>query len=367
MRNLIIFHFLPIENYPPVLNLLNILNKTKGIKTVCITTKGAQYEIKRFENIKIIRLGNTNSKRVQSLNLYLTYFIYNFVGFIVALFKATDSVLYYETLSSFIPVVLKKIRNKTQLLIHFHEYTSKNEYEKGSAFTKWLNKLEHKIYDNADWISHTNNKRLELFIEDNKLNKTKHLHILPNYPPQEWQKYKKPKEDDDIVRIVYVGYTLCDESMYAKELITRVSIQKDSELHFYLVKQSEKHIKLKHKLKADNVFFHPAVKYYDLPKILPNYDIGVILYKGITKNYKYNAPNKLFEYLAFELDVLFPKEMEGCNEFITSSTYPKVTMIDFSNINNVPIVKQKINKTYKPLSFWAEETYKSIINITKSP
>lgn len=49
-----------------------------------------------------------------------------------------------------------------------------------------------------------------------------------------------------------------------------------------------------------------GINYSDLPGVIRAYDVGVILYNGHIANYVFNAPNKLFEYLACGLDVWSP-------------------------------------------------------------
>jgi hypothetical protein len=73
--------------------------------------------------------------------------------------------------------------------------------------------------------------------------------------------------------------------------------------------------------------------------VLSDYDVGVILYKGHIPNYIYNAPNKLFEYLACGLDVWFPHVMKSCFKYVTSHTYPKILPVDFSNFNLLDLEK----------------------------
>jgi hypothetical protein len=46
------------------------------------------------------------------------------------------------------------------------------------------------------------------------------------------------------------------------------------------------------------------IDYYELPKELVKYDVGLVLYKGHIPNYVYNVPNKVYEYLSSGLKVL---------------------------------------------------------------
>jgi len=75
------------------------------------------------------------------------------------------------------------------------------------------------------------------------------------------------------------------------------------------------------------------VPYKDLGALLSGYDIGVILYRAVTDNYIFNAPNKLFEYLACGLDVWYPKEMQGIHAYDSEDT-PKVKRLDYGKLEN---------------------------------
>ena len=65
--------------------------------------------------------------------------------------------------------------------------------------------------------------------------------------------------------------------------------------------------------------------------MLSNYDVGVILYKPLIDNFKYNAPNKLFEYLVCGLEVWFPGNLLGILPY--QKAHPlKVFALDFTNL-----------------------------------
>ncbi len=100
--------------------------------------------------------------------------------------------------------------------------------------------------------------------------------------------------------------------------------------------------------KAPNIYFHGSVEYDALPELLPKYDIGIVLYKGHILNYVYNAPNKVFEYLALGLDVWFPKEMKGCESYMTCKTYPEVLKVDFQKLNFSEVVPGARKPQYLP-------------------
>ena len=92
-------------------------------------------------------------------------------------------------------------------------------------------------------------------------------------------------------------------------------------------------------------------------------DVGVVLYNGHIPNYIYNAPNKLFEYLACGLDVWFPDVMAGSMDYVNKNGFPKVLSIDFNNLNKfdlaAAIERQGSESKYL---FFCEEALKPLID-----
>ncbi len=114
------------------------------------------------------------------------------------------------------------------------------------------------------------------------------------------------------------------------------------------------------KLNNENIQFFPeGIFYHDIPKKLINYDIGLILYKCNNLNYVFNAPNKLFEYLACNLDIWFPTEMKGAYEYVRSGSSPQILNLDFQNLNqyNVEELVSTKGTTYKEDNYFCENIY----------
>ena len=108
----------------------------------------------------------------------------------------------------------------------------------------------------------------------------------------------------------------------------------------------------------------PGLPYDELPRIIKNYTVGVVLYNGHIPNYIYNAPNKLFEYLACGLDVWLPQTMIGSLPYVTQNSYPKVTALDFTTLPEFDLYSG-IDRTglhFKPTTFFCEDV---LIEITK--
>lgn len=337
MKKLCIVHFLPIEGYPPAINYISFAATQAGNEYdihVITTQSGKENHVADIQGVTIHRIVQWKQLMSRTARMAL-YIKFNLSCAKLLIKERPGVVMYYETLSAGGAWLYKKIFNRhSHLFIHYHEYTSQQEYRQGMVLSRLLHKLEMSLYHLADWISHTNAKRLELFLKD--INKTTLTNVfeLPNYPPVSWQKqaHKVSRAQDSRIGFVYVG-ALSLETMYTREMARFISAHPDQ---YYWDIYSDNHdndvIAFLQSLNAHNIQFKGAVKYSDLPTILPVYDVGVILYKGVILNYVYNAPNKFFEYFVCGLNIWYPKEMLGMTPYDQSRGKPFVRMVDFMEL-----------------------------------
>ena len=75
--------------------------------------------------------------------------------------------------------------------------------------------------------------------------------------------------------------------------------------------------------------------------MLAQYDVGVILYRCNTTNYKYNASNKLFEYLACGLEVWYPPQMLGVKPYSQNDVFPRVMEVDYDQLGDLDLTKMQ--------------------------
>lgn len=333
-----VIHFNPIDKYPPAVNWLRYLAGKSNADTI-LTVVTMAPERTNWD----FKIPGVVIKRVVTLYAGLSrirrafkYFVFNFKALYTLLVVYPDTIMYYETLSAFAPYIyIKWINRSCKLLIHYHEYTSPVELQNGMLLSRWFHKLECKLYQQAIWISHTNKDRLKMFLNDIKPQAPTNTFVLPNYPPKAWREYLTLDEGSKQVRIgfVYVG-ALSLDTMYTKEMAEFVAANEDN---FYWDIYSENHQKealdFLQSLNTNNIQFKGAVKYDDLPVILPKYNIGVVLYKGHIPNYIYNAPNKLFEYFACGLSVWFPNKMKGAFPYICRNKNQAILPVDFENLH----------------------------------
>jgi len=336
-RRIVIIHFQPVELYPPVQNLINFLGAKTNQHEISVITTKAGNKIPGFqtENIKILRFGRT--QRQNSFMRYLNYGVFYFFSLIYLLRVNPDRIFYFETLSSYPAFLYKKwVGKKTELLIHYHEYTSPAEILQGMALNKIFHAKEKKLYPDALWVSHTNEFRMALFQKDEYPVSISHAHILPNYPPASWQ-VSQTEPISEPLKIVMVG-ALGLDTMYVKEFAEWIIRQQGGAVwDIYSFTITEEVRSYLASLQTRFITVKASVAYKNLPEVLKNYNVGVILYKGHIPNYVFNAPNKLFEYHVNGLDVWFPEQMSGMHKFIKVNSYPKVVPVKFEQMEFLTI------------------------------
>ena len=184
-----------------------------------------------------------------------------------------------------------------------------------------------------------------------------HPYILPNYPPRSWIR-TETREIRRPVRIVYVG-SLGMESMYLREFAEWVIGQQGKVIwDIYALHLSADIKDYLLGVYPALIRFKGACYYYDLPSLLPEYDIGVVLYKGIMPNHIYAVSNKVFEYAACGLDTWYAQEMVGTHPYDTPpDIYPRILRVDFS-ASGGPDLESVLDRTgleFRPSSYFCEE------------
>jgi hypothetical protein len=340
MRKLAILHFNPIELYPPVLNWLDFLQQKEG----------------QGFKVRIFSIGRLSRNKFYA---YLKYLGYYSSSTFQLIWWRPDIIMYYETLSCLPALFYKKYINRNvRLFIHYHEYTSLAEYAAAGWLTRWARRKELKLLSRAEWISHTNADRIELFREDLKGINLPAINVLPNYPPASWHRESRGRRDTTAqVKLVYVG-ALSLDTMFVKEFAEWVIAQSGKVIwDIYSGNATDEVKNYLGSVGKGLIRFRDAIKYSSLPQVLAGYDVGVILYRGHIPNYVYNAPNKLFEYMACGLDTWLPDLMKSSLPFVTKETYPKVLAVDFFNLAQFNLSSSLDRKglNYSPSPFYSEK------------
>ncbi len=221
-------------------------------------------------------------------------------------------------------------------MVHYHEYTSTQEYNTRMLLSKWMHGIELKMYSSFSWISQTNPVRLQKFKADNRLDQLPSpvFHIMPNYPPQSWAVNDTlvPKTAGFPMKLVYVG-SLGYKNMYLQEVFDWLkNRQNEFTLDIYAYNlNAETKLFLKENT-LPNIRFCGGCDYDALPALLKNYDIGLVIYKPFSENTIHAVSNKVFEYLACGLDVWFSKDMTYTMQYVKEDSYPKIIPVDFTQL-----------------------------------
>jgi len=355
---------MPLEYYPPVTNFLNVIAKHAFFVKVWTTHNTKKRITYHNEKLKNINRSPFPEKSDNVLKRVFKYFYFNISCFIGLVKYKPKAILYYESYSVY-PVFLymKFFGKATKLYIHYHEYEDRESYKNGMKLVKYYNELEKKfLYGRASWISQTNKERLHMFASDHPKLPSEVLKIMPNYPPKIWssQVNGKSKASKDIIRTVYVG-SLSLKDTFIREYCDWVLKQNGKVcFHVYAYNLDDDTIEYLSSLNTDYiVFYTKGVEYNKMPALLADYDIGLILYKANTKNYKYNAPNKLFEYLVCGLKVFYPDVMLGIKPYITENIIP----LNFKNMTSIDtLVPNFKTSVASATNYTAEEAFKELLH-----
>jgi hypothetical protein len=224
--------------------------------------------------------------------------------------------------------------------------------------------MEKEFYKNARWVSHTNEFRMDKLKNDIKPITIQHPFVLPNFPPSSWR--RKPKVISNFpVKFVYVG-SLSLNSMYAQEFAEWINNQNGrATWDIYSYNYSEEAKEFFSNLNTRRITLHSGVSYYDLVSLLEGYDIGMVLYRGVSDNHIFSVSNKVFEYLAAGLSVWFPSEIVGTYEYQTVGTYPMICKLDFSKLESQSIETMLTNDNLieSETRFYCENSLKPLIDL----
>ncbi|HEY5369133.1 MAG TPA: hypothetical protein VIJ75_09090 [Hanamia sp.] len=367
--SIFIIHLLPLELYPPVMNLVDYLSKNYLGKIIVLTThKSEENSLSLYKNnssnvlIKRKSLSGTNPF-VRMMNYTLFYLN----GLSLLIRTKPKAVLYFESLSSWPALIYKKIMGeRIKILVHCHEYTDPGIKSEETSLARQLHKIEKKMYPRFSWISHTNPVRLQMFKDDNGLNKLPKsiFHVMPNYPSNSWmQKETSHCNKLKQKKLVFVG-SLGYDNMYLQEIVDWVGKHSpDFSLDVYSYNIDLKAKEFLGNCRLENVRFCGGCDYDTLPEILRNYDIGIDIYKPYSLNHVHGVSNKVFEYLACGLDVWFSSDKELAHDYVKEDIFPKIISVNFKDLDSFDYQSavSRAGLQYQQSNFFYENIYPEIL------
>ncbi len=327
-------HWMPLEMYPPAMNLARDLVE-RGWDVTIHTTKN-RHGLVEFgaPAVKVHRSADASSGNSAAKAFAYSGFHLGTARRLIS--DPPDAVIYFEPQSSF-PVFLALTSARgIPVFVHHHEYHEPDEFEKpGMRLARMFHRLEQRaLFPRARWISHTNEARRELFLADNGESLRQKTKILRNLPPRSWSAEPNrawAKGDAKPLRMVYVGSLSCSDTSI-ESCVQWVQAQEPGSvtLDIYAYNTDGETATFLQSVKSTAIRFHSqGIPYDDLPHLLRDFHCGLILYRAQTLNYRHNASNKLFEYLACGLDVLFPPSMLGVKPYARMDAAPRVIEADF--------------------------------------
>jgi hypothetical protein len=311
-------------------------------------------------NSEILRIGKCYGSVI---NRYLCYLQFAIIGFWKLLKFKPKAIMIYESYSV-LPVFLYSIIcPKVNLLVHYHEFESKEEKQCASAYSKFLYFLEKRLLSKAIWVSQTNIERnfkfQALFPQLDEIE----LNVFPNYPSKNWVEKGKNRntENSEVVKFIHVG-SLGIETTYISEFIEWIQTQ-NGRATLTVISQNLEQAVIHLISQKHWVTLIRDIPYQELPEMIVEHHVGVVLYKGHVPNFVYNVPNKVNEYLACGLNVWYSDVLISTRKFSADNPEYPLYSVDFS------MGKELNAREYssEPFEFkhWHEEAVQPLVESIK--
>lgn len=364
VKRIYVLHWHPLELYPPTMNLLNYFSSLPDC-TVAVCSSHNDRGLVEFTNpsVRFFRteFPNRHLSRLRRLSAFLLFPLFALWAMVLS---RPDVVLYIEPHSSFPATLFRLINFRHRLFIHYHEYYEPEHFHAPGmrmiAFYHWF--ARKILYRKAEWISQTNADRVRMFCEDHpRVNRSK-VHVLPNLPPTSWRKSIEPTwiaHPHATLKLLYVGSVSLHDTFIA-ELVEWLRRQPDGQfsLDVYSTNCDAAAEDFLNRSAGPNLrYHHEGIPYDKLPDVLPHYHVGLIIYRGNTRNYIYNETNKLFEYLACGLDVWYPKQMLGIKPHARTDIAPRVVEMDFERLQDIQLaeLRDRSGLKFQPFELRCED------------
>lgn len=331
-------HVLPIEYYPPAQNSAVLLADHKHWD-LRVWTSHNRRGLPAWEHsgVTITRPVDANPESVIPLRMagYATWHLLAARGISAWKPDALISVEPHSALAAW--MYYKFFRGRAPLFIHHHEYYSPEDFlAPGMRSLRKTGNLERgELFGRAVWVSQTNAERLRLIREWNPAISNDAARVLPNYPPREWVERAASSQrpgSSNKIRMVYVGSASFEDTFIREAVMWVIRHPDRASLHV-----SGNNVRADvwnwiESLGGPNVSIdRSGCDHADLPSLLTQFDVGLVLYKGNTLNFVHNVTNKAIEYLACGLEVWYPPQMTGISRFHETFPAERFREVDFSD------------------------------------
>lgn len=326
-----VLHYLPVEEYPPLQNLMLAFCEQNGMNVVIFS---GSLEV------------NECDTRLVGDNVTAFFLPYKTTGgwrqkrdFAAFIRKETitrhfDCVIAYG--DEFSGLVCSRMNAKVKAL-HLHELppqlSIRNKFVSNSLLLELV--LLRFVIRRFGWVSQVTPKRAELF--------SKRFNVqcrnLFNFPSAGFASNIPENVANDKLKIVYVGS--CNPVSIQVSTLKMLSKSNGVELSV-LPTNSEG---LDYIAGLDGVQILRRVPYSKLPNLLGQFDVGLVLYNGHSENMRYGVPNKLIEYLRCGLHVVYHSALESVTDFVRAHQLTSVVhILPNSNVHQIEFIENELSK-----------------------
>jgi hypothetical protein len=356
-----VVHAHPLERYPPVTNAIDYFCSRPGIDVLVVSIDSPP-NLSAYDNSagEIQRIPFRDPKASSLGNAVRGFYWHWKAAKVIASWKP-DVIFYWDPQSALACYLcLRWMGCKAALFMHHHEYHAPADLLRiGMRIARIGHYFErHWLFPRAEWISQTNSERMRLFHSDVPGLTDDQMRVMPNYPPASWMARARKAWIDRqgrTLRLVYVGSLSLDDT-FLEPLVNWLLAHPAADLTLDVFSNNCEQRTLQF-LRAANgaiVRLHEGgVDYQQIPDVLADFDVGLVLYRCRTVNYQYNASNKLFEYLMCGLDVWYPPVMLGVKPYARDAVWPRVIEVDFENLDSLNLNKLR-SRASLPHVPWTE-------------
>ena len=256
---------------------------------------------------------------------YFTVFKYIIIQSIKSKIKRTERNIYtIDLFTLYISIIFKQKKDK--IIYHQFETIEPNHLNK---IDKIIYKLLQKKIQKIDLIIIPEINRSVYFQKIFPYCDVSQIMVIPNTNNNIIPKYAKNKNKK--FRITHVGSVGID--YHIKPLLDAFCSLPYKKFELLFVGILNKEVKkIINNYELPNVKIIDQVKHYELDEIYKNTDVGIILYKDVGLNYKFCAPNKLYEYWSFGIPVI-GDNLPGLTSLIFESEMCK--LVDMKNSHEI--------------------------------
>ncbi len=332
----------------------------EGFETQIISTHHRASDWFVNSNSEVLRIGKAYGSVI---NRYLCYLQFAIIGFWKILKFKPRAILLYESYSV-LPVFLYCIIfPKVNLLVHYHEFESKTEKQCASVYSKFLYFIEKRLLLKAIWVSQTNSERKQKFQKLYTQLDERQVRVFPNFPSKKWVEKgtNRKTENLEIQKFIHVG-SLGIETTYINEFVDWIQAQ-NGRATLTVVSQNLEHEVIDLISQKHWVTLIRNIPYQELPEVIVEHDIGVVLYTGHVPNFIYNVPNKVNEYLACGLNVWYSDVLISTQIFAEENPKYPLYSVDFSKGED--LVTPEFSSEPFEFKHWHEEAVQPLIDSVK--